>query len=165
MLRNVTRKLCPFISLALAIGCGKKITDSSGDVTRSSEAQNRSSSWILRLETANGPSKVFEIPQNGNSHIPEALKVQANGTGRKVKMTYHFDPEFPDDFSLECTYSSVDNPYLLTLEKCLNVNGVNVGDVSNFELTFYYTQKIKMELVGSPVTGLVIDSFYSVDWQ
>lgn len=164
MLRNVTRKLCPFISLALAIGCGKKITDSSGDVTRSSEAQNRSSTWVLRLETANGPSKVFEIPQNGSSHVPEVLKIQDNGSGKKVKMTYNFDPEFPDDFSLECIYSSVDNSYLLSLEKCLNVNGVNVGDVSNFDLSFYYGQKIKMELVGSNASGLVIDSFYSVDW-
>ncbi|MGE3609065.1 MAG: hypothetical protein AB7I27_05715 [Bacteriovoracaceae bacterium] len=165
MLRFVRRKLCPFISLALAIGCGKKIADTNGSMTRSSETQQRSSTWVLRLDTSFGISKIFDVPQNGVTQIPENLKVQNNGQGKQVKITYKFDSRFPEDFALACLYKSINDPTLLSLVNCKNSDGADVGDVSTFELALYYTQQIKMELVGSSTTGLVIDSHYSVDWK
>ncbi len=170
---NMTRKLCPLMTLALAFGCGKKIGDAKTTAAGTSHQGQESSSLVtIQIDSATSKRTVYPITRSGDfKGLPSKLLVrQGNATGAIVKIYYNVeDPlvdEYSENYAFVCTYKSTDNYSELPLQKCVNWNGADYGDVTNPDDTNFMLQGkyIQMELKTNHSENLIIQAKYNVEW-
>ena len=166
MLTTLTRKLCPFVSLAIAtIGCGKKISDPDNQAARQTENQELPSAYVLRLDGSEGSKKLFPMARSANFRIPDKLKVRAGDTtGKIVELGFDVNPYDSDDYEFKCSYVAAANPAEMVLSKCVNYDNEDYGDISNEEFRLYKDDIIQMKFSGAPSPGLIVEAIFSMKW-
>lgn len=165
MLTNLTRKLCPFMTLALAtVGCGKKITDADTSSSNSIDNQALPSAYSISLDSAEGRSKRIRSPHNARFYIPDILKIRSgNPAGAKVEVAYDVYEFDSDDYDFKCIYSPVSSTEMI-LESCVDYNDNSFDDVSEQEFTIRRNEIIEIRYTGTPAAEFVVDALYSMKW-
>lgn len=164
MLSQLTRKICPFVSLAIAtIGCGKKIAEPATEGGSINQNQELPSALVLQLDSTR---TTYDIARNGVIMIPDRLFVrQGSGSGKRVQITYNLEEDdWEGDLTFKCTYFTNTQTETIPLEDCSSDRG-SFGDVSDQKFSIYYGHQIKMEFTSGDPTGTIIDATYSVDWK
>lgn len=166
MLATVTRKLCPLMTLAIAtIGCGKKINDADAQPARQTENAEIPSAYVIRLDGSNTSRTYERIPQNAQFKIPERLNVQAGDTANKiVEIAYEVNEYDPDDYLYKCSYKSSSVPHEMVLDKCVDYDDHDFGDVSEQTFTLYRNDIIQMRFTGASASDVVVEAIYSMKW-
>lgn len=167
MLTALTRKLCPFVSLAIAtVGCGKKITDPESQGARQTENQELPSAYVLRLDGSETSRKNFPMVRSANFRIPDKLKVrEGNTSGRIVEIAYDVNPYDSEDYEFKCSYIASANPSEMVLTSCVNYDNDDYGDVSNEEFRLYKDDLMQMRFADSaPRNGFIVEAVFSMKW-
>jgi len=164
MLSKLTRKLCPFISLAIAsLGCGKQISEGNSNVIKSQQNQSLPSTYNLELA---GSVSTHSIPENGVFSIPSKLiVVEGNGISKKVVITYNMDPTDAQEFEFKCSYQNSTVANEIPLNFCYDNFGANLGDISRHSFMLDYGKIIKMNLTSGDPTNLKVEASLKVDWK
>ncbi len=169
MLLYLARKFCPLMSLALAFGCGKDITDSKvSDLNSSTQGQLLPDTLTLELDDMVSSRVSHVLDRDGIFTLPSKLQVsQGNGTGKTIKITYNIVDEY--DFEFSCFYTSVSSTNEIPLDYCLSSDerdlGLTQANIEEFPFPMDQEKSIEMEVVGPRFSGLVISSSFSVDWK
>ncbi len=168
MLKNMTLKLCPLMSLIFSVvGCGKKIDGTSSSSEIIAPQQVASSRVTLELNTSKNRSYSYSMPQNGNVTQPDKLKVASgNMTGKSIMIYYFVNPADATDYEFKCEYiPSTTVPNVLDIDTCYYPSNVNIGNITGNDLSMLVGDVIRMQLVGSLASPVLVDSFYSVNWK
>lgn len=154
------------MSLAIAtIGCGKKVTEGDTQAARNTENQELPSAYIIRLDGSQASRKQFTMIEAAKFGIPDILKVRSGSTaGKSVEIAYDVNEYDSDDFQFKCTYAASGNPNEMALQKCVDYDNDDFGDVSNHEFTLYKHDIIQMRFTGATSTDLVVEAIYSMKW-
>ncbi|MFP5385297.1 MAG: hypothetical protein ACLGHN_04420 [Bacteriovoracia bacterium] len=166
MLQTLTKKLCPFLSLALAtVGCGKKIADSETEPARQVEYQKQPSAYILRLDSSARASVNYSMPDAANFEIPDRIKVRSGDpSGKIVEIVYDVNKYDSQDYEFKCSYSSTHNPSEMVLQNCVNYDNEDYGNVEGHIFTLYKNDIIQLRLAGAEAGNLVVEAIYSMAW-
>lgn len=167
MLTTLTRKLCPLLSLAIiTIGCGKKITQDQSLPIRSRENQEIPSAYLIEIDGSQTSRKNYFLSYNAQFRIPDRLLVkQGNTNGKVVEIAYDVNQFDNDDYFFKCIYVASPNPAEMNLNKCVDYDDDDFGDVSNNTFTLYKNDIIQMRFTGAPSSDLVIEAIYSMTWM
>jgi hypothetical protein len=167
MLLKLSKKICPLLTMLLAIGCGKQINETaSSEVTRPSQNSDLPPVLSLQINEQQSPQTNYILPKNAWFKFPTALKVTSgNGIGKRVRIYYNLWPN--GDYEYLCYYSSVSNPNHLAFEKCENIyNTTVISNVGDLEGIFPMEKNTTLKLVlQNPGQNLIIDSTYLVEWK
>ena len=171
MLSILKKRLCPLMGLALAFGCGKKISDPSttgGNGSTQGQAQELPANLTLQLTEAFSPFKSYQLPLNAWFKLPTMLSVkEGNAIGKRVKIYYNLLTS--GDYEFHCYYSSTRLSLELSFEKCESSQGVeilsNAEELEGADFPMDKGTTVKMKLTNPTGTNLVIESTYKVDWK
>lgn len=171
MLSFLSKRICPLMSLALALGCGKKINDpATSDLNRTGQTQTTELPTVLtlKLEETISNTKTYKMPKNAWFNLPEKLTAKAgNPIGRRVKIYYNLLTN--GDYEFLCNYKSLTSSTELAFENCVSNDGVQIvrstTDLAKMDFPMDQGSSVKMELTSSSGTGLVIESTYLVEWK
>jgi hypothetical protein len=167
MLESLVKKICPLMTLALALGCGKKIEKTDPDVlNQNSENQEPSPVFTLQLDRKESLRKLFTLPHYGVFVLPSSLIV-LNGEGiGKVKISYNLD-EYGYEF--HCYYSSATPTDEMPLEVCETSDNLSYSysahDIQDYFFPMNKNKYIEMQVIKSPDSDLVVDAVFNVDWK
>lgn len=166
MLIMLTRKLCPLLSLAIAtIGCGKKIADAETKPGRTTENQELPSAYIIKLDGSQASRKNYFLTEDAQFKIPDRLLVRAGSTAGKIVEIAHDVNEYDsEDYFYKCSYKASPNPNEMILDKCVDYDGDDFGDVSNHVFTLYKNEVLQMRFAGAPSADLIVEAIYSMNW-
>ncbi len=166
MLTMLTRKLCPLLSLAIAtIGCGKKITDAETKPGRTSENQELPSAYVIKLDGSQASRKNYYLTEDAQFKVPDRLLVRAGNTAGKIVEIAHDVNEYDsEDYFYKCSYKAAPNPNEMILDKCVDYDGDDFGDVSNHVFTLYKNRVLQMRFAGAPSADLIVEAIYSMNW-
>ena len=165
MLNLLTRKLCPFVSLAIAtVGCGKKISESDTVPSRTTENQELPATMVIELDGAQSSSKTHSMPRNGTFELPSRLLVTGNATNKTVEIIYDLDRYDNNYYQFKCSYVAV-AANDMRLSRCQDSYGGNFGNVAGAIFNLYKGDQIKMRFVGTQATDLKVEAAYTVDWK
>ncbi|MFL5783430.1 MAG: hypothetical protein ACJ76H_02400 [Bacteriovoracaceae bacterium] len=157
----LSRKLCPFFSFMLLMGCGKKMTEPNTTAKPHIENQKPSPTLIIPIEEA---SFEYKIPQSGDFLLPDRLRVRSgNADGKVVSITYNIHPDDPETYEFKCVYKGV-SADSMPVAKCVNIEGQDLGNVTDGTVQFALEadNSIKFE---SNSEELKADAIYDVDWK
>jgi hypothetical protein len=169
MLALLTKRLCPLMTLALALGCGKKINDPE---TTSSSTQGQSpelpTALTLQINEALSPVKSYTLSKNAWFRLPTRLtSVEGNVSGKMVKIYYNLVN--PTEYEFNCTYRSSTSANQLSFVKCESKDNIeiisNSTDLERMEFPMDKGLSIKMLLSNPSGTNLKIESVHLVDWK
>ncbi len=171
MLTFLTKRLCPLMSLALALGCGKKINDpTTSDVNRTDQTQTTELPAVLtiQLQEAVSSVKTYQLSRNAWFNLPDKLIVRAgNAVGNRVTIYYNLFTN--GDYEFLCRYKSVNSATQLNFENCESSDQVqiisNAADLEKMDFPMDKDSSVKVQLSNPKGSGLVIDSTYFVDWK
>lgn len=165
MLNGLTRKFCPFLTLALAtISCGKKITDPKSGPSRTTENQEPSSTVMLTLDGSTGSSTLtYKMPRNGRFELPDQLRVTGNKSNQIVEVRYDVDPYDSDLFEFKCSYSASTSE-IMRLNKCESWYGGDFGDLSGITFGFKKDTIFEMRFGATGPHDLKVNIFYDITW-
>jgi hypothetical protein len=166
MLTTMTRKLCPLLSLAIAtIGCGKKVTDADSQSAHNTENQELPSAYVIRLDGSQASRKNYSMIDDAQFKIPDRLVVRAGSTaGKTVEVAYEVNEFDSDDFQFKCMYVPSANPSQMALDKCVDYDNDDFGDVSEQKFTLHKNDIIQMRFTGAPASDLVVEAIYTMKW-
>lgn len=166
MLTTLTRKLCPLMSLAIAtIGCGKKVNDADTQSARNTENQELPSAYVIRLDGSQASRKNFKMIEDAQFKVPDSIVVRAgSASGKSVEVAYNVNEFDSDDYDFKCMYVPSATPSRLSLTKCVDYDGEDLGDVSNETFRLYKNDLIQMRFTGAPASDLVVEAIYSMRW-
>lgn len=166
MLTTLTRKLCPLMSLAIAtIGCGKKVNDTGGKPTRNTENQELPSAYVIRLDGSQASRKNTKMIEDAQFKVPDAVIVRSGSSaGKSVEVAYNVNEFDSEDFDFKCMYVPSGTPSRLSLTKCVDYDGEDLGDVSNETFRLYKNDIIQMRFTGAPASDLVVEAIYTMKW-
>lgn len=166
MLTTLTRKLCPLLSLAMAtIGCGKKLEDAETKSRRSTENQELPSTYVIQLDGGQVYHKNYFLTESAQFKIPDRIRVRQGSTSGKVVEIAHDVNEYDgEDFFYKCSYKASANPNEMILDKCVDYDGDDFGDVSNHIFTLYKNEVVQMRFAGAPSADLIVEAIYSMNW-
>lgn len=158
---KVLRKICPLISLALSLACGKELTDPSNDGSSIVNHQELPPVLMLQLKSN---LQVYQIPRNANFLLPDRLVVRSGDvSGRTVTVRYNLDAE-TNDFEFRCFYLGTSGPEML-LDKCLDHYNREVGPIPWNWFPMDQDKHISLQISGNAANEIVVDAFYSVKWK
>ena len=169
MLSNLTKRLCPLMTLAIAFGCGKKINEpSTTEISRATQTQELPLVLTLQVNEAVSTLKTYVLPQNAWFKLPTKLKAKdASAVGKKVKIYYNVLED--GEYEFHCYYKSITQTSELSFEKCQSSEDVTIisssDDLEKMEFPMDKGSSIKIEITTPSSTGIKIDSIYSVDWK
>ncbi len=169
MLSNLTKRLCPLMTLAIAFGCGKKINEpSTTEISRATQTQELPSVLTLQVNEAVSTLKTYVLPKNAWFKLPTKLKAKdASAVGKKVKIYYNVLED--GEYEFHCYYKSITQTSELSFEKCQSSEDVTIisssDDLEKMEFPMDKGSSIKIEITTPSSTGIKIDSIYSVDWK
>lgn len=166
MLAALTRKLCPWMSVALVtISCGKKITDADSKPGNTIEESNRSSRFLLRLNTNEGYIKQANVPDDANFKIPEKLKVVSGSTdGKVIEIGYNVDPYDNNFYEYKCSYYPSSEGDEMWLGNCYDLENRSFGDVSDVEFFISQNQILEIKVLGSHTSDFIVEALYDMRW-
>ena len=159
------KRLCPLMSLALLVGCGKKINDPEISDPNNGSTQNQilPSSLTLQIVESESSSTKYTLPKDGIFELPQQLVVlQGNGAFKNVKISYNLDNN--NDYEFHCIYKSTGQTNVLPLDRCESPDGGSFGDVSEQEFPMDQGKKIGLKITNSTTNNLIIDATYQVRW-
>ncbi|HXH29933.1 MAG TPA: hypothetical protein VNJ01_03905 [Bacteriovoracaceae bacterium] len=167
MLKLLSRKLCPFLSLAVAtVGCGKKLTEPKTQPVQVVENQELPTTISIELNTSVSAKAQFKIPQNGWFNLPEKLIVNdGSAIGKEVEISYNVDAEIEEDYEFVCTYTSTGSSSELQLSTCKDSYGGNFGNVMGNVFPMDEGKLIEVRLTTPSSKDLVLNAIYSVVWK
>lgn len=166
MLLGITKKICPFLTLAFAtIGCGKNINDGKSSIVQSVKTE-LSPRFVLDFSSLEGLTKSFKVPQDGRFYIPKTVKVTAgNGIGKRMSISYNYDAD-TKDYEFRCKYSSLASATELTLQTCydshdreLSQDDINLNTFF-IDLGFF----IRIELLTPTDSTLEVEFIHDITW-
>lgn len=165
MLTLLTRKFCPLMTMALmTVACGKKIGENNSEPGRTTENQERPAAYVLQLDTTQGFTKLYQMPQNGRFKIPTELRVrQGNALSKVVEVRYNANPDDSFSYDMKCTYKGISSNRM-SLTKCIDYDDDDLGNISEHLFPLYEEQYIELRITGSSSEGLVVDSIHDVTW-
>lgn len=168
MLLNLTKRLCPLMSLAaLVLGCGKKINDAEtttgGGTT---EPQRPSSMLVLEVKSDEDSQTYYDVSMTGWFYMPEKLTVkEGDGSGQRAYLFQNIDAN--GDHEYVCSYYGFKESEL-SFERCENFDGQtlvsNAKELSVIPFIHEAGKRIRMEIDTPVPAGLVLYSVYTVDW-
>ena len=166
MLTILTRKLCPLMSLAIAsVGCGKKINEPKSELSRQTEGQKVPSAYVMRLDGSKASTSLYAIPGDATFLIPDKLIVRSGSTtSKEVEVSYNIDEFDTEIYDYKCIYIATSNPSYMKLEKCIDYNGSDFGDVSEARFSLEKHQLIQMKFTGARASDLVVESIHTMNW-
>lgn len=166
MLKALTRKLCPLMSLAIAtMGCGKKITEPKAQPARQTQNQELPSTYIIRLDGSEASRKNFYMPGPAQFEIPDRLIVRQGSTIKKVvEIAYDVNEFDSDDYQFKCSYYSSYSPQEMILTSCVDYDGNDFGDLAGQKFTLRYNDIIQMRFTGASASDLIVEAIYSMKW-
>lgn len=164
MLQTFTRKLCPFVTLAIAtVGCGKKFGESKSSPAHTTERQEPAHSMVLELDGRKQTSKIYYMPQAGYFELPEKLKVTGNALGKGLDITYNLDPYDRETYQFKCEYAPTSESEMV-LTKCYDDQNRVFGNVTGVEFALKEENIIELRFTGASPTDLKVDAYYNVTW-
>lgn len=166
MLTTLTRKFCPLMSLAIAtMGCGKKVTDADTQPARNTENQVPSSIYVITLDGSQASRKSVKFDRGAKAMLPDQLRVTAgSSTGKSVEIAYDVNEYDSDDFDFKCTYSASSHPTIMTLTKCVNYDGDDMGNMTADEYPIRPGEVVQMRFSGAQASDLKVEAFYNMKW-
>jgi hypothetical protein len=166
MLYNLTRKLFPFMSIAIAtIGCGKRITDPIDTPFRQTENQELPSAYVLTLAGSQGSRKNYWLPRPAQFEIPRRLRVIQGVTLRKgVEIAFDVNEFDSDDFQFKCSYSPSLEPTEMHLNVCVDYDGNEFGEVAGQRFTLRTDDIVQIRFTGERAQDLEVDAVFSMKW-
>ncbi len=168
MLTTWTRKLCPLITLAIAtIGCGKKINEENSSSTRPVRQNvNLPSTYMIQLDGSKVSRNNYTLPAATTFELPDRIKVKrGNPIGKTVEIAHNISPYDGDDYDFMCTYKSTGSTSEMTLQKCVTFDG-EYRDVDYYSPHLLdENEVIQIRFTGASALDLVVEAFYSMDWQ
>jgi hypothetical protein len=157
------------VSLAIAFGCGKKISDPKA-TTASTQGQTQELPTDLKIEVneSESPFKRYELPKNAWFQLPtKLLAKEGNAIGKQIKIYYNLWSSGKYEF--QCSYRSTSKATELAFEKCVSSTGVeiisNPEDMQNVDFPMDKGASVKVQLTNPTGTGMRIESSYIVDWK
>ena len=171
MLSLLSRKLCPLMSLALALGCGKKINDpSTSDVSRTNQTQTTElpSVLVLKIDEVLANSFTYQMPKNAWFNLPQKLNVRkGNSAGKRVKIYYNLLSN--GEYEFQCNYKTITINSQMEFENCTSSDGVvivaNTSDLERMDFPMDRGSSIRMQLNSPSQSGLIIEASYLVEWK
>lgn len=166
MLATLTRKLCPLMTLAIAtIGCGKKIGETQDSPARQHQNQEIPAAYVVRLDGSSNSWKNYTMPKPTHFVVPDRLKVRTgNSTGKSVEIAHDVNPYDSDDFHVKCTYTASSIPSEFRLSGCVDFEGRDFGDVSDFIFRLDEGDLIQIRFKGANASDVIVDAVYSMEW-
>ncbi len=166
MLIALTRKICPFLGLALAtVGCGKKISEAKTQPANNTEHQELPSTYIIQLDGSQHSKQSYSLPKNALFQLPDRIRVRSGSTLNKVvDIVYDVDPYDPDVFDFKCSYVTSSNPSEMILNYCENDNGNDFYDTNSY-FPLKEGQTIVMKFSGASSPDLIVEAIYSMRWK
>lgn len=166
MLNSLSRKLCPFLSLAFAtLSCGKKINEPKAGPARQTENQEIPSTYVLQIDGKISSLVSYRLPRPAQFEIPQKLSVlQGNPFGKQIDIAYDVNEFDSEDIQFKCTYISSANPTEMILSHCQDYEGDDFGDVTGQKFTLRFNDIIQLKFTGAPAPDLVVDAIYSMKW-
>jgi hypothetical protein len=154
------------MTLAIAtVACGKKITESKPASQRQTENQVTPRTYILQLDGGVASIKNYSMPRAAKFEIPERLKVRRGSTaGKAVEVAYDVNEYDSDDIQFRCTYVPSSNPAELVLDRCVDYDGDDFGDLTGHEFSLRVSDVIQLRFTGAPARDLVVEAVYAMDW-
>ncbi len=167
MLTILTRKLCPLMTLAIAtIGCGKKISEEGGSVTKPNRQNVQlPSTYVIQLDGTKFSRQNYTLPASTTFELPDRIQVKrGNPIGKTVEIAHNVSPYDSDDYDFMCTYKSTGSMSEMLLQKCVTFNGeyrdVDYGSPHLLD----ENEVIQIRFTGAAAPDLVVEAFYSMDW-
>jgi hypothetical protein len=169
MLTNLSKRLCPFMTLAIAFGCGKKINDPKiTELSRQNQNQELPSTLIIQLDESESAMTTYKMPRNAWFKLPTKIRAkQASAAGKSVKVFYNYTSE--GHYEFHCYYNSAVLATELTFEKCQASDDVtiisNPDDLEKMDFPIDKDTSVKMELTNPSGSGIKLEAAYLVDWK
>jgi len=147
------------------IGCGKKVTEPEAELDRQQQNQERSSIYVITLNGSEGSKKSYRMPAHVRFEIPSYLKVRNGSTLNKVvEIAYNVNETDSDDIEFKCSYISSPNVLEMKLQKCVDYDGNDFGNISGHEFTLHYDDIIEIRFTGDAAPDLNVESIYRMKW-
>ncbi len=116
---------------------------------------------VLELNERESVKQVFTVPQDRLFKLPSRLFVERGiGLGRIVTIAYN---KTENDFDFICTYRSKSEVDNLPLEKCIDANEQDLGNVSDTYFQLNQGKKIEINLLNPNGSDLIIHAWYETD--
>ena len=167
MLRELTWKLCPILYFAIvAAGCGKKIIDPKPLPAHSIQNQETPSRYVISLNSKdNTVHQNYLLGFDAQFKIPEGLIIRkGTGTNKVVQIAHDVNEFDPHEYLFKCIYIQSLDPTKMVLEKCVDSNDYNLGDVSANTFTLYKNSVIQVRLISGYQKDLNIEAIYNMKW-
>lgn len=166
MLRTLTRKLCPLMSLAIVtVGCGKKIQEPKAEPTRQSHNQEISSIYKLVLNGSEASYKNYTLPKSAQFEIPKLINVvEGLSEGKKIEIAFDVDEFDSNDFHFKCSYvSSPSQVTFMVLSGCEDYDGYRF-DVDQQIFPQRKGSILQIRFAGSTGKDLSVEAVFGMTW-
>jgi hypothetical protein len=158
---TLSKKLCPFISFLLMMGCGKKITESGSKSKPLVQYQEPSPTLILAIEQR---VVTFVPDRSGQYLLPDRLRVRsANATDKTVTIVYNIRADDPETYDAKCIYKGT-APDTMPVQKCVDQDGVDLGNITNGATIMLIDAGNTIKFTSSS-EELKADAIFDVTWM
>jgi hypothetical protein len=166
MLTALTKKLCPFISLAIAtIGCGKKTIEKETLPETQTQNQQKPSAYLIQLDANQSSRMQYKLDGAANFEIPNYIFVRAgDSAGKKVEIAFGVNQYNSTDYEFKCFYSTSSNPGLMVLTSCVDYYNEDYGNTTGQRFRLYTNDIIQIRFVGAPAQGLFVEIIFNMEW-
>lgn len=166
MLRILTRKLCPLMSLAIVtFGCGKKIEEPKTGPAGQTHHQEMSPIYVLSLDGSESVRNNYYLPRSAQFEIPGRINIrQGSAAGTKVEIAFDVNEFDNDDFHFKCSY--VPSPPQVTymiLATCEDYDG-NQFDIDQQIIPQRKGSLLQIRFAGSSSDDLIVDAIFGMNW-
>lgn len=169
MLSPLVKKICPFVTLLMAMGCGKQINDPEvSEVARQVQGQEPAPTLILQINESVSAVTSYTLTRNAWFHLPSKLMARnASAVGKSVTIFYNL--QLTGEYEFHCQYKSVASATELDFVNCQSPDNINiisnVNDLENMQFPMDRDTKVKLQLNNPTGTKILIDAAYLVDWK
>ena len=166
MLNILSKKICPFVSVTFVIiGCGKKITESDTNLSRQRQEVGSLSNFVVSLDGSLSSKKIYRMPRPARFEIPTYLKVKkGSSTNKIVEIAYNVNEFDSDDIEFKCSYIKSVNDFEMKLDKCVDYDGNDFGNISGHEFILRYDDIIEIRFTGAASPDLSVEGTYEMNW-
>lgn len=167
MLTTGIKFLYVLLLLALVTGCGKKINDTGGTVTRQLP-QKLERNLTLVVDEVVSLTTHYHLPESALFKLPTELKARfGNAIGKKIQIFYNYSSS--NQYEFRCTYSSTDKDSKLAFVNCETSDGHEMisrhEDINEIWFPVDKGSRVKLELINPSGTRMNIETAYLVDWK
>jgi hypothetical protein len=168
MLKRLVKKFPPLFGLiAICSGCGKKIDEpKNSSILQQTQNQQTPTLFIVGLDGSLQTKKSVPLPQNAQFEVPGKIRIQkGNSSNKSVEIAYDVNPYDSDDYQFKCIYNGNLPSNEMILNKCVNWDGENFGNVSGHTFSLYKNDIIEMKFSGASAADLKVEAYFDIKWQ